>query len=545
MRKIHTSLVALFGLFLFATGCGSGGGEVFDLFPVSNGGEVMYIDREGKIVINPQFASGRVFKEGLALVSQSTDEGGAYSFIDKEGKFINSQRFTDATRFSEGKAWVVSEASFPVCISPTGETLFSLREAFHARPFHEGLAAYSIETEEGDRWGFVNAEGTVAINPQFTNVGSFSEGLCGVQAESGKWGFIDSDGVFVINPQFDDLTNQSFFRNGRCVIESNNDCGAIDRSGTYTINPQFDEMVDDGDWFMVEMDGRYGWCDSDGKFIINPQFSEALPFMGNALAPVEMGNKWGYVDREGKIAINPQFDGALPFNGELAWVVQGDKAGMVNLEGKFVVNPQFEFDRYLVMSLLESGGFINYREHAETDFFDVAQVLEKIDLDAPEGLVVGKTTFGEIKEKYDDLSSSYSQSLSEVRVSRNLEFDIRTYGDAYRSYVDRSGWWEETKYKFMPERIPEGYSMRFDLDRKGDGKAGLVYDKVLGSINGYTSIEITDDLMKNDETMKYYKRKVSYEAISLFDSPTKRVVVVHRSNDEVWVDVWHVEQGDV
>ena len=49
--------------------------------------------------------------------------------------------------------------------------------------------------------------GTVVINPQFDEAGSFSEGLAVVRIgdyEMGKYGFIDKTGSVVINPQFDE-----------------------------------------------------------------------------------------------------------------------------------------------------------------------------------------------------------------------------------------------------------------------------------------------------------------------------------------------------
>lgn len=54
------------------------------LEPVKVGNSVSYIDKTGKIIINPQFKGGSSFSGGLALVV--TDSGMAY--IDKEGKYV-------------------------------------------------------------------------------------------------------------------------------------------------------------------------------------------------------------------------------------------------------------------------------------------------------------------------------------------------------------------------------------------------------------------------------------------------------------------------
>src|SRR5260370_38941061 len=55
---------------------------------------------------------------------------------------------------------------------------------------------------QSGKYGYITKAGKVAINPQFDNVGKFSEGLAPVKM--GKvWGYIDSQGKLVINPQFD------------------------------------------------------------------------------------------------------------------------------------------------------------------------------------------------------------------------------------------------------------------------------------------------------------------------------------------------------
>ncbi len=54
--------------------------------------------------------------------------------------------------------------------------------------------------KEGDKWGFIDQQGALAIGLQFDDVSSFSEGLAGVK-EGDKWGFIDKQGALVITPR--------------------------------------------------------------------------------------------------------------------------------------------------------------------------------------------------------------------------------------------------------------------------------------------------------------------------------------------------------
>lgn len=61
-----------------------------------------YIDKTGKIIINPQFDTAGAFNEGIAIVST----GGKFGYIDKTGKIFIPCQFDDAGLFQEGLAMI-------------------------------------------------------------------------------------------------------------------------------------------------------------------------------------------------------------------------------------------------------------------------------------------------------------------------------------------------------------------------------------------------------------------------------------------------------
>jgi hypothetical protein len=58
-----------------------------------------------------------------------------------------------------------------------------------------------IAFSNGDKWGFINTEGIVVIEPQYEDAKSFSNGLAAVQVD-GKWGYINAENKLVIRNQF-------------------------------------------------------------------------------------------------------------------------------------------------------------------------------------------------------------------------------------------------------------------------------------------------------------------------------------------------------
>ncbi|MGA9626909.1 MAG: WG repeat-containing protein [Bryobacteraceae bacterium] len=81
--------------------------------------------------------------------------------------------------------------------------------------FSDGLAAVKLEA----KWGFIDTAGRFAIAPRFVGVSSLSGGLAGVRVQkNGDWGFIGRDGRFAIEPRFSDVLDESWFSEGLAVV---------------------------------------------------------------------------------------------------------------------------------------------------------------------------------------------------------------------------------------------------------------------------------------------------------------------------------------
>ena len=72
------------------------------LFPVVKDGKCGYIDRTGKVIIEPQFHSAFPFSEGLAAL----EIDGKFGFIDTAGKIAIKPQYDCAFDFREGLAAV-------------------------------------------------------------------------------------------------------------------------------------------------------------------------------------------------------------------------------------------------------------------------------------------------------------------------------------------------------------------------------------------------------------------------------------------------------
>lgn len=229
-----------------------------------------YIDKSGKVIINPIYDDAKEFKDGLAAVAKIDEKKKEkqWGFIDKSGAVkINFQFVED-----KGKFWCKPDN------------------------FKEGLAFVS---SDGKQWGYIDKEGKYQINPQFEGCFGMPYGFkngVSVVSQGNSFGYIDKTGKYIINPQYKDA--KDFSANGLAAVKHSDDkWGFINKEGKYEVNPQFEEIARGfyGDVAFVKSFDKYGIIDKKGLYITNPQFDDVrLHDIGRIF-----GVKSDYVDNAG------------------------------------------------------------------------------------------------------------------------------------------------------------------------------------------------------------------------------------------------------
>jgi hypothetical protein len=466
------------------------------LFPVKIGEEYGYVDRDGKIVINPQFAEAGLFRNGVAIV-KSSGKKGLYGYIEESGKYVIQPQYVRATAFSDDLAWTILENGAPVAIDKTGQVKFSLPAVETVSDFNEGLAAYSVSEDKKEKWGFVNTKGETSINPQFTKVGRFSNGLCSVADENDKWGFIDKSGKIVINYQFTDVYP---FTSNYAIVKGGEKYGTIDKNGKYTVNPQFDFIFSDDDKLMIMQDDKWGWADLDGKIIVNPQFANAYPFYSNKLAAVESGDKWGFIDKDGKIIINPQFEKAFSFDGKIALVDNGGQYGFINGDGKYVVNPQFKdvSEDYLSNLIHHESAY----RRVNSDYFDVGKIVNNVKskfgtdkindiaFNAPIGEVLGssnktKSDIGKYSKTFDVIKNE--EISPDADLTLEVNFSNTPWKESYSFWSNNWSFNEQEKCAF--------FDFTVSLKGKGYGKTKTLHEAMVKSFKAFKDYDYSQNMV--------------------------------------------------
>ena len=133
---------------------------------------------------------------------------GKWGYIDRAGRLVIQPQYEVAWDFSEGLAYVRAGATRGV-IDRTGKMVFTLQQVDMAGYFTEGLAPVQTASQP-PRFGFVDRTGRIVINTEYGAARNFEEGLALVMVEtragaavSRKYGFIDKRGRMVVPAQYD------------------------------------------------------------------------------------------------------------------------------------------------------------------------------------------------------------------------------------------------------------------------------------------------------------------------------------------------------
>jgi len=345
-----------------------------------------------------------------------------------------------------------------------------------------------IPIANGNQFGYIDWEGKIVINPQFSEAGLFNDGVALIRT-SGKealYGFIDNKGSYIINPQYLYATD---FENGVALVVKPNEApkginkkgevifevknaqsvtsfseglaaysienpeglswGFIDDKGTSVISPQFQNVgkFNDGKCAVLNKDGKWGYIDKTGKILINNQFASAGVFKNGKAIVYDSNGKAGLIDDTGKYLVNPQFQQMIA-DGKNYIVESGGRFGWADSEGKIIINPQFEgafpFNGNSTAPVRqgESWGYIDekgkYIINPQFEFAYPFVGSKAIVYSGKDVGIIDKKGSYLVNPQFSGLSSSYSNFVSPDRKLQTIYsdyFDVEAIANAIKKEI--------------------------------------------------------------------------------------------------------------
>jgi hypothetical protein len=222
--------------------------------------------------------------------------------------------------------------------------------------FYDGLASVKV----GRHWGFIDASGNFVIPSEWEDWGQFHEGLASISVRNGKkWAsvVIDKRGTVVIPAKYPMVSNfqegLALFRNGEG--DSSTRFGFLDRGGNEAIPAVLHSANGFSEGLAAAKVGRlWGYIEHSGVFKVTPRFEDRRPGLkrpeytkiGNfshGFAFVWAGNGYRFIDKSGSFATESDFEEANSFREGRARVRlrQQKRFGYINLSGAFAIEPRF------------------------------------------------------------------------------------------------------------------------------------------------------------------------------------------------------------
>lgn len=185
--------------------------ETSDLIPVLIDGEWRYMNSSGEVLPGGYEIAGSFYNhEAVAF------DGKQWVKLDEEGKQTELENFEDIKLDLYGchlqKGLILAKESGKYHLYNTS---FEKISDFAADDI-DICVNDQIAFQKNGKWGFVDKEGNILLEPQFTKAKSFSNGYAAVCNENGMWGFINSEYELVVDYAYLD----AFYFNSqeKCLI---------------------------------------------------------------------------------------------------------------------------------------------------------------------------------------------------------------------------------------------------------------------------------------------------------------------------------------
>lgn len=338
-----------------------------------------YIDRGGAWAIAPRFAEAGTFREGLAAVREHAEAGaGKVGFIDRRGETVIAPRFENSLWFSGGRAIaVLARPAGPtaVMIDTAGRDIaevgwqpvldvFDDAGKFLLMIAPDYLAQGLVPATRESRWGFMDRDGKWVIEPAYSLVLPFRDGIAAVAQsddpaadtlQADRWGLIDMVGRRIVEPQLGglDLTAR-----GSIPARLHSRWGLLDRDGRWRVPPTYAE---DTGWLDIPaMQGsgeglqrmgvyaNHRWIVADRRGRQSParEFEWLTDVVGvGTLSPARLAflerGLWGLADEAMKPVVPAQFDEQPQLGDGLIVVSLAGRKGCIDTAGRWIVPAEF------------------------------------------------------------------------------------------------------------------------------------------------------------------------------------------------------------
>ena len=167
--------------------------------PVAFGDSYALVDLYGETLVGGLAYAGS-FQNGCACIAREDDN---WSLINTEGKEkeLSAEKIVcdEAGRYTyQDRVLAVENGHYYLYDADLSKTVGDFSCANADVLTEDGWLAFE---DDNGKWGYVDMDGNVVIDPQYDEAKSFSHGVAAI-CTGGKWGYINRDAQVIVEPQF-------------------------------------------------------------------------------------------------------------------------------------------------------------------------------------------------------------------------------------------------------------------------------------------------------------------------------------------------------
>jgi hypothetical protein len=304
-----------------------------------------YANLKGDMVIPAQFDKCYEFTSaGYAVIYES--KGRQYYFINTKGEKLDTEikGFKlmdgfgfDLKGFEDGLVPVKSGEKWGY-LNTAGKLAIPAKYD-HVTDFSGGYAP----VKKGEQFVIINTGGEeTPVEAGVVDVKPFSESLAPFRAADKSFGFVDEQGRIVVSAKFESV---GYFHEGLAWAKTpEKTVGFINKQGEWVIKPTFTVAKNfDASTGLarIKSGDQWGYVSKSGE-VTYLSDTDIFEDFRDGLARGRKGGKFGYLNAQGSWVIEPQFDGSRDFKNGYAAVKKGEKWGVIDVSGKWVIEPTFD-----------------------------------------------------------------------------------------------------------------------------------------------------------------------------------------------------------
>lgn len=330
-------------------------------------GKVALVDYRGKRLTEFRYDEIKRFKDGYAVVALNPSDCSEKreGLIDKNGKELLPIKY-HVQPFSEGYFAIRDiEKDCGAYLDRAGNRK-DIEGTYFVSSFKEGFAHFAVRNSElrGIQFGLIDKNFNQILEAKYDLIQDFREGFASfrVGRELAKWGYLNKEGKVVIEPKFD---YAGAFQDGRAIVREKESDGMIDTSGAYVVRPEYvaiERLTKNFYAFNVGgkvpgrvVGGKWGFLDAEGKIVVEAKFNQIAwndkyeyGYVPVSLVKEDGFEYWGMIDAEGREVIPVKYNSIRGFREGLAIVSEGrpsesnSRYGAIDKSGNLVLETSCE-----------------------------------------------------------------------------------------------------------------------------------------------------------------------------------------------------------